>query len=108
MWEMEHGGAAALGLITARLEMCFTSGWFIPAFLLPAFPTVASDSSKLESKAGNEGGRGWNCHILCAAGRNWDEPALVHSSAEEPETFLVAGTGNGHSPEAVFGQCSQA
>lgn len=89
MWEMERGGAAALGwgwltaLIMARLEMCFTSGGFIPAFLLPAIATGASDSLELESKAGNEAGR--------------ERLELPHP-----------GTGKGPSPKAVFGHCSQA
>lgn len=33
---------------------------------------------------------------------------MVQSSAEEPETFQVAGTGKGHSPKAAFGQRPQA
>lgn len=101
-WSCSSPGMGLTALITARLEMCF-----IPAFLLPAIPTVASGSLKLEN-AGNEGGRGWNCHILCTAGRIWDKADTVQSSAEEPEPFQVAGTGKGHSPRAVFGLSSQA
>lgn len=51
-----------------------------------------------------EGGRGWNCHILCS----WQELGQSRQvqSSEEPKTSQVAGTGKGPSPEAVFGHCS--